>query len=317
MVAATTKGGEVRIASIGECMVELRHLRERELELGFGGDTLNTATYLARQGGGEVEVAYVTALGDDPYSDMMLEAWRAEGIDVGLVTRLPGRLPGLYTIRTDEQGERTFHYWRSAAAAREMLRTPQADRVAATLETFDLLYLSGITLSILDEPQRERLFGIARAVRERGGRVAFDSNYRPVGWPDADVARAVIGRMTAEADIALPTLEDEQKLFGDADAAACAARLREQGVGEVAIKLGRDGCHLASDAFVGHVPPEPVERVVDSTAAGDSFNAGYIVSRLRGGAPEAAARRGNRLAARVIGHRGAVIAKDAMADMIP
>jgi 2-dehydro-3-deoxygluconokinase len=306
----------VRIASIGECMVELRHLGERELELGFGGDTLNTATYLARLGGPEVGVSYVTALGDDPYSEAMLETWRAEGIDVGLIARLPGRLPGLYMIRTDERGERSFHYWRSAAAARDMLRTPEADRVLAALAGFDLLYLSGITLSILDRPQRERLLALVEAVRGRGGRIAFDSNYRPGGWPDADTARAVLGRMTALADVALPTLEDERRLFGDTDAAACAERLRGQGVAEVAVKQGEHGCHLASDGFTGPVPAERVGAVVDSTAAGDSFNAGYLVARLRGVAPEEAARVGNRLAARVIRHRGAVIPRDAMADMI-
>ena len=112
----------LRIASIGECMVELRHRSPAELTLAFGGDTLNFAVYLARltreQG---IEVDYVGALGDDAYSDAMLAMWRAERIGTGLVARLKGRLPGLYTIRTDIRGERSFTYWRSASAAREML----------------------------------------------------------------------------------------------------------------------------------------------------------------------------------------------------
>ena len=99
-----------KVASIGECMIELRHRGERELDLGFGGDTLNFAVYLARLSRGrDVAVDYVTALGDDPYSDAMLAAWQAEGIGCDLVARLPGRLPGLHTIRTDARGRAELH----------------------------------------------------------------------------------------------------------------------------------------------------------------------------------------------------------------
>jgi 2-dehydro-3-deoxygluconokinase len=307
-----------RVASIGECMIELRHQGETRLDLAYGGDTLNFAVYLARLTRGRgVEVDYVTALGDDLYSDAMLALWRAEGIGCDLVARLPGRLPGLYTIRTDQRGERTFTYWRSASAAREVLRGERARDIPARLVGHDLLYLSGITLSILDAPQRDALMALADAVRAQGGRVAFDSNFRPAGWPDRDEARATFDEMLRRVDIALPTLDDDQALFGVGDAEACAGRLHGLGVGEVVVKLGARGCCLSSGGRMALVPAEPVARVVDSTAAGDSFNAGYLASRLAGLEPDAAARLGNRLAARVIAHPGAIIPVAAMKDLMP
>jgi 2-dehydro-3-deoxygluconokinase len=306
----------IRVASIGECMIELRHRSATVLDLAYGGDTLNTAVYLARlMRNKDVRVDYVTALGDDAYSDGMLAMWQDESIATDLVARLPGRLPGLYTIRTDERGERTFTYWRSASAARDMLRGPRAEQVAAALRGYDLLYVSGITLSILDPPQRAAVVAIADLVRERGGRVAFDSNYRPVGWPTPDAARAAFEEMLGRVDIALPTLDDEQALFGVKDAPECAERLHRRGVAEVAIKLGQAGCFLSSAKFTGEIPAEPVDEVVDSTAAGDSFNAGYLAARLLGADPPRAARLGNRLAARVITHPGAIIPAAAMADI--
>ena len=229
--------------------------------------------------------------------------------------RLPGRLPGLYTIRTDARGERSFTYWRSAAAARDMLRGPRAEQVGAALQGYDLLYLSGITLSILDPPQRAALVAIADRVRAHGGRVAFDSNYRPVGWPNPEAARAAFEEMLERVDIALPTLDDEQALFGVKDARECADRLRRRGVAEVAIKLGEAGCYLSSDEFTGDIRAEAVEAVVDSTAAGDSFNAGYLAARLLGADPPGAARLGNRLAARVVAHPGAIVPADAAKDI--
>jgi 2-dehydro-3-deoxygluconokinase len=306
----------IRAASIGECMIELRHRTATTLDLAYGGDTLNTAVYLARlTRDSDVRVDYVTALGDDAYSDGMLRMWRDERMATDLVARLPGRLPGLYTIRTDAQGERSFTYWRSASAAREMLRGPRAEQVAAALQGHDLLYLSGITLSILDPPQRAALVAVADRVRANGGRVTFDSNYRPVGWPNPDAARAAFDEMLARVDIALPTLEDEQALFGVRDAPECAERLHRRGVAEVAIKLGQRGCFLSSAKFAGEIPAEPVDEVVDSTAAGDSFNAGYLAARLLGADPARAARLGNRLAARVIAYPGAIIPAAAMGDI--
>jgi 2-dehydro-3-deoxygluconokinase len=305
----------IKIASVGECMIELRHRSSTELDLAYGGDTLNTAVYLARlMRGREARVDYVTALGDDAYSDAMLRMWRAEGVGTDLVARLPGRLPGLYTIRTDAKGERSFTYWRSASAARAMLTGERAGQVAA-LAGYDLLYLSGITLSILDSPQRATLAAIADRVRADGGRVAFDGNYRPVGWPGLDAARAAYEEFLKRVDIVLPTLDDEQALFGAASALACADRLHRQGVAEVAIKLGSAGCFLSSAEFTGELAAEPVEVVVDSTAAGDSFNAAYLAARLLGADPAQAGRLGNRLAARVITHPGAIIPADTMADL--
>jgi 2-dehydro-3-deoxygluconokinase len=196
-----------------------------------------------------------------------------------------------------------------------MLRGERAALLRERLAGYDLLYLSGITLSILDAPQREALMAVADAVRERGGRVAFDSNYRPVGWPEAATARRVFDAMLQRVDIALPTLDDDRALFGVVDAAALADRLHCLGVAEVAVKLGAQGCFLSSAAFTGPVPPPPVGEVVDSTAAGDSFNAGYLSARLLGAGPEAAARLGCALAARVIAQPGAIIPAAAMADV--
>ncbi len=304
-----------RVATIGECMIELRHTDSQTLKLGFGGDTLNTAVYLARAGrDADIRVDYITALGDDPYSQGMMDGWREEGVGTGLVARLPGRLPGLYIIRTDERGERSFTYFRSAAAARDMLREGRDARLAEQLVGYACLYLSGITLSILDDGQRLSLMSILDRLRAGGTRVAFDSNYRPAGWPRIDDARHWMNEALRRCDIALPTLDDEQRLFGDPDADACLDRLQRLGVREIVLKLGGAGSIVwSSDASASRrVDAVPVSKIVDTTAAGDSFNAGYLYGRLTGKDPAAAAAIGNRLAAVKIQHPGAIIPPGAM-----
>lgn len=304
-----------RVACIGECMVELAHAGPETLQLAFGGDSSNTAVYLARLGQSlDIEVDYVTALGDDRYSEAMLAFWREEGVGTGLVTRLPGRLPGLYTIRTDDAGERSFTYWRGEAAARALLRDGRDAVLAQALAGFDLVYLSGITLSILDHEQRTALLAILDRVRAGGGKVAFDGNFRPAGWPDEEEARRWFQDVLTRTDIALPTFDDEQTLCGDADAASVAARLHALGVADVVVKLGAAGCYLSGAEGAEALSTTPVDRVVDSTAAGDSFNAGYLLGSLLGRRPRDAVRLGQRLAARVVCHRGAVIPRAAMPE---
>src|SRR5262245_11828525 len=296
-------------------MMELRHRDDETLTLSFGGDTLNTALYISRLGAAAgLRVSYLTAVGDDPYSDGMIAAWQAEGIDTSLVARLRGRLPGLYIIRTNETGERSFSYFRTAAAARDMLKDGRAESLREKVATADCIYLSAITLSILDDGQRENLMVMLETARVRGARVVFDSNYRPAGWPSTDAAIHWMTKAWRRATIGLPTLDDEQKLHGDAGPVQCAARLRNLGVTEIAVKLGERGCYVASGGKAGEiVPAVSVANPIDTTAAGDSFNAAYIAGRMSGLDPVAAARKGNELAAIVVQHPGAIIPREALA----
>ena len=300
----------MKVASIGECMVELSDDGAGRFSRGFGGDTLNTALYLARLG---VETSYVTALGDDPLSSAMLAAWGAEGIHLNEVLRLPGRNPGLYMIERNARGERSFLYWRDRAPAREFFDLAD-DSALERLAHFDWLYLSGITLSLYPDSGQTRLIELLTMARRNGGRVAFDGNYRPRGWRDAATAQRAFDHLLPHIDLALPTLEDEQLLFGDADADSAAARLRAAGIAEIVVKMGARGCTVYTEGNRIEVAPEAVLQPVDTTAAGDSFNAGYLAGRIAGASVTEAARAGHRLAGTVIQWPGAVIPRDAMPD---
>ncbi len=302
---------EPRVLAIGECMLELSPSGgEGQLQLGYGGDTLNTSVYLSRLG---IGVTYLTELGDDPHSDHMVASWRAEGLDTGLVLRRDGRLPGLYLINIDQQGERSFHYWRREAPVRQLFDDTRAQElVLERAGDFDLVYLSGVTLSLFGAAGRERLCELLSTLRKGGVTIAFDSNYRSAGWQDANEARAAMDSVVSMADLLLPTFEDEQALHDDQGPATCLERLVQAGAQEVVLKRGAAGCTLLHDGQVEEIEAPPVDKVVDTTAAGDAFNAAYLAARLRGESPRSAASRGHRLAAAVIGARGAIIPADAM-----
>lgn len=298
-----------RAACLGECMLELRTRPDGLLSRSYGGDTLNTAVYLARLG---VPVDYVTALGDDDFSADMLRAWETEGVGTGHVARLPGCLPGLYIIETDADGERRFLYWRDSAPVRRLFDDPHAHLTGAALARAGLVYLSGITLSLFAGPARDRLFSVLAAARAQGAKIAFDTNFRPRGWPDLGQARAAYDRMIGLSEVVLAGCEDLSILTGRGAPEEILEWLDRAEVGEAVVKLHRPGCLVRGAGRPVEVSVPRMVAPVDTTAAGDSFAAGYLAARIAGQDPPASALEGHRLAAAVIAHPGAIIPREAM-----
>jgi 2-dehydro-3-deoxygluconokinase len=308
-----------QVVSFGECMLELQGEAFGVMRQTFGGDTFNTAVYLARCGRRHgLQVGYATALGDDPLSTGMLTRWQAEGIDLACVRRIPGRLPGLYQIAVDASGERHFSYWRDQSAARAYFDTASGDTpLEQQADRIDAFYLSGISLAILPPAARARLLALVQRLRGRGATVVFDNNYRPRLWASADEARACYRQIVELASIALVTLDDEMALHGQPDAAVQLLAALALPCPEVVIKRGAGSTLVrVAGAAPIEVPTQSVDRVVDTTAAGDSFAGAYLAERLAGATPAAAAAAGNRLAARVVQHRGAVIPLEQMQDLM-
>lgn len=292
--------------AIGECMVELAAAGadDRLFRLGFAGDTFNTALYLARLGR---SVGYATALGDDPYSDRAAALMRAEGIDTGLVRRVPGRLPGLYLIENDPAGERRFAYWRDMAPVRDLFAAPPEEWRTA-FATARWLFLSGITLAIVGAAGRRVLLGWLAEARRAGARVALDLNFRPALWPDVAAAARALDEASAQVDLLSFSDEEAAALWPDRGdiAAGLAARgieVVERRPGPAAIIRAEGERQLVAAAQV---------TAVDATGAGDSFNAGYLAARMAGAAPAAAAVAAHALAATVVRHRGAIVPRSAM-----
>jgi len=275
--------------------------------LRFGGDTLNTAIYMARQG---VSVDYVSALGDDKWSDEMLIAWQCEHVGTQLIAQVPNRVPGLYAIQTFANGEREFSYWRNESPARELFELEQNDGLLDQLMSFDYIYLSGITLSLYSEKVLERLWLFFANYKAQGGKLVFDSNYRPRNWPDATIARQCFDEVASYCEIVLPTLDDEQLFDASLTLKQCQAYYQNLGVKELVIKMGAEGCLVCTEDETVLVPTMPV-KAIDTTAAGDSFNGTYLASRMKGHSAKTSAKHAHQVAGTVVQYSGAIIDKTA------
>lgn len=300
------------IAVIGECMIELS-IKNDSTTRSFGGDTLNTSVYLSRLlKNRPFDLQYVTALGTDPFSQNMIDAWQKENIKTDLVQRMANKMPGLYSIVTDATGERSFYYWRNDAAAKFWLKTDETQRICQEISKCDYVYLSGISIAILDAESILKLLALLKVVKSNGGKVIFDNNYRPRLWSSVEQARSVYADILAYTDIAFLTLDDEDLLWGKLPYEDVIERTKQYGVTEVVIKRGSESCIVDAKEGRFDIPANKIakDKVVDTTAAGDSFGAGYLAARLTGADPEKSAKQGHLVAGTVIQHRGAIIPLD-------
>ena len=205
--------------------------------LGYAGDTLNTAWYLRKRLSADWQVDYLTAIGTDVMSNRMMDFLRNAALGTNHVQRVPDRSVGLYMIELTN-GERRFAYWRGQSAARTLAADPA--RLDAAFQGAGMIYLSGISLAILEGNGRPTFWMPLAAARSRGTMIAFDPNLRPVLWPDADSMRKCVMQVSALADIVLPSFEDEAEHFNDTNPMATADRYAAKGVPLVVVKNGKD-----------------------------------------------------------------------------
>ena len=306
------KMSTLKIACIGEAMIEMIASADgTTANLGVAGDSMNTAIYLKRCLGSKHEVSFVSMVGRDTFSDRIARFIADENISTHLLKRHPKKLPGIYSISTTDTGERSFSYWREASAARLMFSCSEGLSFDELAE-FDVIYASAITLAILPQSARDAFFEWIAEFRSKGGRFVFDSNFRPALWPDNQLARQEISKAWLCCDIALPSIDDEMALFDESSQEAVLHRLHGYGIASGVLKRGDLG-PISLDPNFTSLPAYPKsQNVVDTTAAGDSFNGGFLSTYLTTGDLKTAAKVGHDLASLVVSYQGAIIPNDSL-----
>ncbi|MCA0928243.1 sugar kinase [Ruegeria profundi] len=302
------------VIAIGEPLIEFTQ-SDADADIyrrGLGGDTLNTAVYLARLIGPGA-ISYMTRLGKDTQSRWIIETLSQNGVGCGLLRQSETGAPGISMIECDATGERSFTYWRSQSPARQMFALDDGEDLA--LDKAEGLFVSAVTLAIIEPAGRERLYNALKRARARGADIWLDLNYRPQLWNSTTVARETIARFITLASTVLPSFDDVAALW-DADTPEAGLEvLSSLGATEIILKTGGGPVYHRDAHGTLKVPMLRNERPVDTTGAGDSFNAGYIAARLSGKPVSEAIELGHELASVVILHKGAIIPRAAMPAM--
>lgn len=304
---APKDGQNFGFASIGECMVEMAPMdTSGEYRMGYAGDTFNTAWYM-RTLRPDVNTRYITRVGSDDPSDEMLGMMARAGIDTSQIGRCTERSVGLYLISLKD-GERSFSYWRDRSAAKALAQDPA--KLSTAIDNVDLVYFSGISLAILDPKGRKALLEVLKSARALGKTIAFDSNLRPGLWGNVDEMTNAIMEAAAVSDIVLPSYDDEATFFKDSDIKATCARYLDAGAKTLVVKNGAGPIYYAHEGQSAYVSPQVADQIVDTTSAGDSFNAGFFAGLDQAKPIEHLIQTASQVAAQVIGRKGALVQLD-------
>ncbi|MEI6894693.1 MAG: sugar kinase [Colwellia sp.] len=292
----------------GECMIELMKASDNTLKQSFAGDVFNTAVYLKRTFA-EVNVQLVTAVGKDQFSLDMIKYFHNENIGSDFVFKSETKIPGLYSIQLDDQGERSFTYWRNDSAARQVMQHID-DEAISQLSKGDMFFFSGISLAVIEPQTRAAFWALIDKLKAAGVKIVFDPNYRPRMWADPKEAQEQFELALQKSDISLPGVDDFEQLFGMTTVEEVNNYCKSFGVNELIIKNGEQGILVVVNGEKSEFSITPVENVVDTTSAGDSFNGVYLGARTEGYSVNDSITLASKAAGFVIQHRGAIAPAD-------
>jgi 2-dehydro-3-deoxygluconokinase len=292
------------LLGIGECMIELSSMHDNLWQQSFAGDVFNTLWYAKALMAEDTAINFYSAVGDDQSSQDMVTFIENVGISCANMPRIEKGVPGLYRIHLDG-AERSFSYWRDTSAAKQFMQKPEL--LWKQVAQADVVYLSGITVAILPDEDVEVFISGLRDALKPGAIVAFDPNIRPRLWANEDRMKDVITRTAAISDLVLPSFEDEQTTFGDKTPMATVQRYQALGVKQVLVKNGEEDTLFAEGDKAEYFPVKPVEGVLDTTAAGDSFNGAFFAEYMVSGDVPKAISLAQRCAGTVICTKGALV----------
>lgn len=303
-----------KVVLFGECMLELRQAKDGVMHQSFAGDTFNTAVYMKRTFANQ-DVSFMTALGQDAVSQQLMAACTSESLNNAHIFTKSERNPGIYMVQTDDQGERSFLYWRDASAAKQTMQYVD-EKAISELCKADLFFFSGISIAILDAQDRAAFWAMVDKLKAAGVKIGFDPNYRPRLWNSPEEAKAEFEKAYAASDIMLPGVDDFKQLYDIESLDDILAFCQPHDIAEMVLKNGPESVYCQLDGKLTHVAITPVTNVVDTTSAGDSFNGAYLGARLSGLDMTASVKLGSSAAGLVIQYPGAIAPADKFTPFI-
>lgn len=264
-----------------------------------GGSAANTAIALQKQG---VSCAFCGRLGNDKFGIEIMEQMKEIGIDVSCI-QYSGDTGYTLTI-IDRHGERTMFSYRDAHAFRPVM----TKELLHAIQKAKILFLSGYML--IDNQQADFVIEAAGYAKEKGCYVMLDAS-PVIGQADPEVVSAVLSL----TDVILPNRLELEMLSKTTDLSSGLERLHKY-IPCIALKLGGNGSRLSvmpgfplpdgsiTDSKEEYFSAAESVSVIDTTGAGDSFNAGFTASFLRSSAPDEWIKNGNVLASRTVARKG-------------
>ena len=293
----------MHICSIGECMIELSNVKDNFFKQSFAGDTANTAIYLSRLG---AKSSYISSVGKDDLSIKMLNFLKKENVQTNNIFQNKNKTLGLYLIQNNEKGERKFSYWRSNSAAKTLFENVNSKKLFNQIFKHNAIYFSGITLSIYDQKSISKFYKILKLLKNNGTKICFDFNVRIKNWKSKKIAQQTMIKFSNIADIIFMTKEDINNL-GLKNHKTIINRYYKNKI--IVFRLGNGEINVFNKGNFEEYKFYLVNKVKDTTACGDAFNACFLYNYFNGCETKDCVKLAHRLGKNVANFKGAIIPK--------
>jgi sugar/nucleoside kinase (ribokinase family) len=271
----------------------------------FGGAPMNTIVGVSRLG---VSSGVITAVSNDSFGNFLKNELRKNAVDVSHVVVKKGKRTTVTFVANDPAtGERSFMFYREpwiGGTADTSLEAKDIDK--SYISGANILHVSGFSLS--QNPCRDAVFKAIGYAKKAGVKVSFDPTLRTDVWNSPSVLRKTYDKALRASDIATFSKEEAEFIFQTADPEEAAQRALGYGIKIVGIKLGEKGSMIFSEAGEKIELPAFKVKPIDTTGAGDGWNAGLLVGLIKKWDLKKCITVANAIGALVVTKKGAITA---------
>ncbi len=294
---------KINVCSIGEAMIEISNLKNSLYNQSFAGDTLNFCNYLDKK---KLNAFFLSAIGKSEINQSLLDFVKSKKISTKHIKQINQSEVGLYLIKNKNNGEKQFFYWRDESAAKQYFNNIDFLNLYKELKNFDYIYFSGITLSIIHISKLNNFIKLLKQLKVKKIKIVFDFNIRPSRWNKKNLNK-FFNSVLKFVDICFLSGEDMNYWKNKNNIKSYEKIVRKYKIKHSIFRKNAKFTYVFLNKTKYVFRNKLLKKVVDTSGAGDGFNAAYLSNFIVNNDPLLALKAGSSLGSKIVMKKGAIV----------
>ena len=294
---------KINVCSIGEAMIEISNINNSLYNQSFAGDTLNFCNYLDKK---KLNAFFLSAIGKSEINQSLLDFVKSKKISTKYIKQINKFEVGLYLIKNKDNGEKQFFYWRDESAAKQYFNDIDFINLYKELKNFDYIYFSGITLSIIHVSKLNNFIKLLKLLKSKKIKIVFDFNIRPTRWNKKNLNN-FFDSVLKFVDICFLSGEDMSYWKNKNDIKSYEQIVRKYKIKHSIFRKNAKFTYVFLNKNKYVFKNKLLKKVVDTSGAGDGFNAAYLSNFIVNNDPVLALKAGSSLGSKIVMKKGAIV----------
>ena len=294
---------KINVCSIGEAMIEISNIKNSLYNQSFAGDTLNFCNYLDKK---KLNAFFLSAIGKSEINQSLLDFVKSKKISTKYIKKINQFEVGLYLIKNKDNGEKQFFYWRDESAAKHYFNNIDFLNLYKELKNFDYIYFSGITLSIIHISKLNNFIKLLNLLKSKKIKIVFDFNIRPSRWNKKNL-NIFLDSVLKFVDICFLSGEDMNYWKNKNNIKSYEQIVRKYKLKHSIFRKNAKFTYVFLNKTRYVFKNKLLKTVVDTSGAGDGFNAAYLSNFIVNNDPVLALKAGSSLGSKIVMKKGAIV----------